>query len=196
MIRSEIRRTSRLESSPGPVRRSRLGRNVPLRASRAPLAAREAKPKGKSAARRKGGTGSGKFTRKVRLQCRTRAGNGDPDNARCECCGCFLGRREGQVQHRLARGSGGSGNPVVASLANAALLCGTAQTLCHGDAESRDPARDMEATGFVIRHGAGPAFDPRYVPIALSSQFGSGMTVWLSEAAPEYLYAPPGAVAA
>ena len=92
----------------------------------------------------------------MKLQCRTRAGNGDPGQARCECCGCFLGRDGGQVQHRLARGSGGSSNPLVRSLANAALLCGTSVTpSCHGDAESRDPKRDMEAKGFVIRHGKG-----------------------------------------
>ena len=112
---------------------------------------------------------------------RTRAGGGDPDSARCESCGCFLGRRGGQVQHRLARGSGGSRNPLVRSLANAALMCGTPQALCHGDAESRDPGRGMKAKGFVIDHGKGLEFDPRCVPIMLGSQFGSGQTVWLAE---------------
>ena len=161
-----------------------------------PAAETGASPRTKNAAARKPGASSGEFSPKVKLQCRTRAGNGDPDNARCESCGCWLGRHGGQVQHRLARGSGGSSNPLVRSLANAALLCGTAQTLCHGDAESRDPDRDMEAKGFVIRHGNGPDFDPRYVSIMLASPFGSGVEVWLSETAPEYLFAQPEAVAA
>jgi hypothetical protein len=139
----------------------------------------------------------GEFSPAVKLMARTRAGSGDPDNARCECCGCFLGRYEGQVQHRLSRGSGGSSNPLVASLANAALLCGTSVTpSCHGDAESRDPEREMEAKGFVIRHGKGPDFDPRYVPIALASPLGSGITAWLSETGPAYLFEQPEVAAA
>ena len=79
----------------------------------------------KSAATKRSRTASGEFSQKVKLQCRTRAGNGCADDARCECCGCFLGRYGGQVQHRLARGAGGSSDPLVRSLANAALMCGT-----------------------------------------------------------------------
>ena len=55
---------------------------------------------------------------------------------------------------------------MVGSAANAALMCGlTAQDGCHGRAESRKPEHRMEARGFVIRHGKGPEFDPRYVPL-------------------------------
>ena len=116
------------------------------------------------------------FTSRVRLLVRTRAGSGWAGDACCESCGVHLGEHGGQVQHRLARGSGGSKNPVVGSAANAALMCGTAQSLCHGAAESRDPDYDMEKRGFVIRHGKGPEFDPRYVPVIL---FG-GVERWLS----------------
>lgn len=38
-------------------------------------------------------------------------------------------------QHRLARGSGGSCDPVVASAANKVTLCGSATTGCHGFCE-------------------------------------------------------------
>ena len=146
----------------------------------------------KSAAARRSRPGAGEFSPEVKLQCRTRAGNGCADDARCECCGCFLGRYGGQVQHRLARGIGGSKDPLVRSLANAALLCGTSVTpSCHGDAESRDPERDMEAKGFVIRHGTGPDFDPRYVPVMLASPFGSRQMAWLSADGPEYLFQRP-----
>jgi hypothetical protein len=152
------------------------GRNTGSRAGKIP-AAGSGVPKPKSAARKE----SGEFSRAVKLAARTRAGNGDPDDSRCERCGCWLGRDGGQVQHRLARGSGGSSNPLVSSLSNAALLCGTSLTGCHGEAESRRSDRGMKDKGFVIDHGVGPDFDPRYVSIALGSQFGSGMRVWLAE---------------
>jgi hypothetical protein len=143
---------------------------------------RPVRSQGKSAARKGSRRGAGEFTAKVKLQCRTRAGGGEAGNARCESCGCWLGPDGGQIQHRLARGSGGSRNPLVSSLANAALLCGTSVTpSCHGDAESRDPERRMREKGFVILHGEGPEFDPRFVAIELHSMFGGGMSVWLAE---------------
>jgi hypothetical protein len=132
------------------------------------------------------------FTPRVRLLVRTRAGGGDPHDACCEACGTWLGLHGGQIQHRLSRGRGGSKDPVVRSPANAALLCGTAFTGCHGDAESRDSDRGMEARGFVIRHGVGPEFDPRFVPVIL---FG-GVERWLSEAEARYLDEAPAEVAA
>jgi hypothetical protein len=50
----------------------------------------------------------------------------------------------------------------------------------------------MNARGFWIKHGVGPAFDPRHVPLVL---FG-GVKRWLSETEPRYLDEQPGAVAA
>ena len=118
------------------------------------------------------------FSPRVRKLVRTRAGNGYPEQACCEACGIWLGGHGGQIQHRLARGNGGSKDPVVSSAANAALMCGvTAQDGCHGLAESRDPEHGMEARGFVIRHGKGPGFDPRFVPLVLIGD----VAVWLSE---------------
>ena len=127
------------------------------------------------------------FSSRVRLLVRTRAGSGDPFDACCEACGIRLGEHGGQLQHRLARGRGGSKDPVVRSAANAALLCGTPMTFCHGNAESRDPEHGMEARGFVIRHGVGPEFDPRFVPLIL---FG-GVKRWLSESEACYLHEQP-----
>ena len=132
------------------------------------------------------------FSPRVRKLVRTRAGNGYPEQACCESCGIWLGEHGGQLQHRLARGSGGSKDPVVGSAANAVLLCGTPQSLCHGLAESRDPKHGMERRGFVIRHGVGPAFDPRYVPLVLLGD----VRVWLSETEARYLDEPPIEVAA
>ena len=120
----------------------------------------------------------------MKLQVRTRAGGGDPDEARCECCGCFLGRYGGQVQHLVARGMGGTSNPVLKTAANAALLCGTAQSGDHGLAESRD--REMGAKGFWLPQGT----DPRAVPMMLASEHGSGVSVWRSEDG-HYLFEEP-----
>ena len=134
------------------------------------------------------------FSPRVRKLVRTRAGSGDLFVATCEACGIFLGERGGQVQHRVSRGRGGCKDPVINGLANAALLCGTSYTGCHGDCEARHTpeAKKMEARGFVIRHGKGPEFDPRYVPLTLLG----GVEVWLSETEPRYLYERPELVAA
>ncbi len=126
------------------------------------------------------------FSSRVRKLVRTRAGGGFAEQACCESCGIWLGDHGGQLQHRLARGSGGSKDPVVSSAANAVLLCGTAQSLCHGLAESRDPKYGMEARGFVIRHGKGPEFDPRYVKVVLLGD----VEQWLSVDG-RYLDEPP-----
>ena len=131
------------------------------------------------------------FSPRVRKLVRTRAGNGYPEQACCEACGVWLGGHGGQIQHRLARGSGGSKDPVVGSAANAALMCGTSFAGCHGAAESRDPERGMEARGFVIRHGKGPEFDPRFVPLVLLGD----VRVWLSGDG-RYSEDPPAEVAA
>lgn len=118
--------------------------------------------KGKSAATRRTRPETG-FSRAVKLAVRTRAGSGDPDQARCECCGIWLGRYGGQVQHIVARGMGGTSNPVLSTAANGALLAGTAQSGCHGLAESRDLG--MKRKGFWLPQGT----DPRMVPMVLWS---------------------------
>ena len=114
------------------------------------------------------------FPDAVKLAVRKRAGGGDPDQARCEACGTFLGCHDGQIQHRMARGMGGTSLPMTDSIVNAALLCGTPSTGCHGLAERRD--RLMNAHGYWLRAGE----DPAGTPIMLASQYGSGVTVWLT----------------
>jgi hypothetical protein len=76
----------------------------------------------------------------------------------CEACGCWLGEHGGQVQHILARCAGGSKDPLINSVVNAALLCGTPMTGCHGLCETRD--RRMHAEGFWLEHGQDPAAEP------------------------------------
>ena len=50
----------------------------------------------------------------------------------------------------------------------------------------------MARRGFVIRHGKGPDYDPRFVPLIL---FG-GVKRWLSETEACYLHEPPAEEAA
>ena len=112
------------------------------------------------------------FPETVKLAVRKRAGGGDPDNARCEATGVWLGRYGGEIQHRDARGMGGTSLPVTNSIVNAVLL----STEAHRLAESRDPL--LNAQGFWLRNGE----DPAETPIMLHSQYGSGVTVWLTPA--------------
>ena len=108
----------------------------------------------------------------------------------CEACGIWLGKYEGQIQHVVARGMGGTSNPVLSTAANGALLCGTPddKSTCHGLAEDRDP--EMKAKGFWLPQGT----DPRLAPMMLHSRHGSGMSVWRSETG-EYLYERPAVAA-
>ena len=86
------------------------------------------------------------FSRSVKLAIRTRAGDGDPANARCEHSGVFLGPDGGDYQHVVARGMGGTRNALLNSAANGVLLSRPSHNL----AESRDP--EMRAQGFWL-HG-------------------------------------------
>jgi hypothetical protein len=183
--RTELRRTGGLARTSGLTRTASLPR-TPWKPAVPYLAAQ-----GKSAATRRGGTG---FSRSVKLKVRTRAGNGDPDNAKCECCGIWLGRRHGQVQHRVGRGAGGCTDAVINGLANAALLCGTPHSGCHGKATAFDRDLAAEAKGFWIKRGTTAEHDPRCVPIMLASGRGSGVRVWLSEDG-GYLFKAPEAAA-
>lgn len=120
------------------------------------------------------------FSRKVKLQIRARAGNGDPSQARCEAHGDFLGLHGGECQHIVARGMGGTSDPIKNTAANGALLCRPAHML----AEARD--RDMLGMGFWLPQGT----DPRLEPMMLHGAGGGGCLVWRSEDG-AYLLAPP-----
>lgn len=158
-----------------PLPRSPLGRSAWLPSS----ATRTPRPRPVAATRRRD-TG---FSAATRLAIRTRAGNGDPSAALCEATGVFLGERGGEIQHRRARGRGGSRDPLTNSAANGALLSREAHAL----AEARDER--MRAEGWWIPSWVSPLDEPVLLHCA-----DGGLTVWLSEDG-QYLLKPPGRAA-
>ncbi len=77
------------------------------------------------------------------------------------------------LQHRRARGMGGSRDPLTNSPENLITLCGTGVTECHGWVESnREEAREM---GYSISQYDDPALKPLVHPIygwAYLTRFG------------------------
>jgi hypothetical protein len=118
------------------------------------------------------------FSRAVKTLIRQRAQD------HCEACGIYLGKF-GQCQHIVARGSGGTSDPVIDSVVNGALLCGTPFTGCHGLCEARDPR--MEAEGFWLKRGKDPAAEPF---LWHAPEDGSGHLLWRT-ADGEYSDLPP-----
>lgn len=165
---------------------SRSRQPAPGDASSVPLRARDGNGRtGRpQAARRSQGRTEAQFSRRTRLAVRTRAGGGDPAQARCEADGVFLGLHAGDYQHLVARGMGGSRDPLLGTAANCALLC----RRCHDLAESRD--REMGARGFWLPQGT----DPRMVPMMLASEHGSGVSVW-RDVSGGYLFEAPAVAA-
>jgi hypothetical protein len=116
-LRPGSRLTSRTELSPGkPIGRSK------------------AEPGTRTANRGTGRKDTG-FSPAVKLAIRTRAGGGNPDEAGAECCGIHLGRHGGEIQHIIARGSGGTSRPEISRVINGALMC----LPHHAEAEKRLP---------------------------------------------------------
>ena len=66
----------------------------------------------------------------------------DRDRWRCVRCGRDLSDGSGNIQHRRARGMGGTHDPVVNAASNLIVLCGSGVTGCHGWVEThREEAR-------------------------------------------------------
>lgn len=86
----------------------------------------------------------------------------DRDHETCQMCGtkivfgAWLGY---SLQHRSARGSGGSRSALVNGPANGLTLCGSATTGCHGKVEG-DHTGLAEAKGMAVASWADPATVP------------------------------------
>jgi len=82
------------------------------------------------------------------------------DDWRCADCGDPVKGVAGvdySIQHRVARGDGGSSDPRTNSPANLILLCGSATTGCHRKAESRDA--EMHRRGFWLKQSQHPRLE-------------------------------------
>ena len=81
------------------------------------------------------------------------------DHWRCVRCGCDLSDGSGNLQHRRARGMGGTRRSDVNAPHNLILLCGSGTTGCHGHVEThREEAR---RAGWAVPQSA----DPGDVPV-------------------------------
>jgi 5-methylcytosine-specific restriction protein A len=81
------------------------------------------------------------------------------DQRACACCGKTIGSGQWSMQHRLARGAGGTSNPLINAPSNLITLCGSATSPgCHLTAESREAG--SHDAGFWLHHGQDPATVP------------------------------------
>lgn len=95
------------------------------------------------------------------------------DGGRCQACGTSIYLTTGSVQHRHARGTGGTND-----LSNLILLCGSGVTGCHGLCEKRDGT--MHARGFwvysweVVAEVPAELYDGRWVLLDDDGGYGNG----------------------
>jgi hypothetical protein len=96
------------------------------------------------------------------------------DNQCCQACGAGITGRPYSIQHRDARGMGGTSNPAANSPSNLVLVCGSATTpgSCHLACEQRDP--EMHSRGFWLKRGE----DPERVPVMIAGP-GYLIAAWL-----------------
>lgn len=96
------------------------------------------------------------------------------DLGRCVCCGRSCIDRPASLQHRRARGMGGSSEAHASCACNLILMLGSATTQCHGRAESRRYRRD-KARGYVLEQWEVPALTPVMV---FDGRGGSGVSMY------------------
>lgn len=149
-------------------RRAGLSRRTPLRATAAlarktGLRAGKNAPKAAAATRRPvRDTGPSQKIRGLVLA---------RDNWQCVACGKPAGGAFTwwSIQHRLARGQGGTNDP-----SNLILLCGSATSDgCHLKCEQRD--RHMQAQGYWLESWQDPAAEP----VMIHGEHGAGAMAWL-----------------
>lgn len=147
------------------MRRVPLVRRTPLRQVSERRAAKAGKPKPKH-------TGPDRVTRELVLE---------RDDYRCVSCGVPIIGQQYSLQHRRARGMGGTDDPAANRPSNLVTLCGSATSPggCHLAAEQRETeARDL---GYWV-----PSWqDPRTVPV-----YTLHSLVYLDDEG-EWSYSPP-----
>jgi hypothetical protein len=115
-----------------------LQRHTPLRTSRERRTGRR-------------GTGPDRSTRELTLE---------RDDYTCACCGNSIYGRQYSLQHRLARGMGGTSDPAANRPSNLITLCGSATSPggCHLACEER--AARLNGLGFWLKNHQRPRLEP------------------------------------
>lgn len=80
------------------------------------------------------------------------------DQYRCVRCGQYLAGRRYSLQHRNARGMGGTTTPDRPE--NLITMCGTGTTGCHGWAEHNPTAAREPELGYAVHSSTDPATVP------------------------------------
>ncbi|MCW2870256.1 hypothetical protein [Actinacidiphila oryziradicis] len=151
------------------MRRTGLKPGKPLvrrKSLRQVSAKRQAAQAGTSKAKRPKDTGPDRTTRQLVLE---------RDCYECFCCGAQVYSQPYSLQHRDARGMGGSSDPLINSPANLITLLGTATSdHCHHRVEQRGVADNV--AGYWLKSGQVPADTPvlhwRLGPVLLGHDGG------------------------
>ena len=108
------------------------------------------------------------------------------------CCGCGVGiiGRDWSMQHRNARGMGGTSREEINSPANLLVLCGLSTTpgSCHLRCEQRDPV--MHERGLWLKSWQNPFTEP----VLVAAEHGL-LKLWLTADAGYSLVQPDGVAA-
>jgi hypothetical protein len=97
------------------------------------------------------------------------------DRYACVCCGRSVLGQPYSLQHRVARGMGGTSDPAINYPENLLTMLGTGTTGCHGRVESRSDPDDRK-NGYWLHRGESPLL----IPVRVFSGHGPGAEKYLT----------------
>ena len=97
------------------------------------------------------------------------------DRYACVCCGRSVLDQPYSLQHRVARGVGGTSDPAINYPENLLTMLGTGTTGCHGRVESRSDPDDRK-NGYWLHRGESPLL----IPVRVFSGHGPGAEKYLT----------------
>jgi hypothetical protein len=103
----------------------------------------------------------------------------------CVRCGRWIKDRPYSLQHRDARGMGGTSDPEINSPCALLVLCGTGTTGCHGEVEHYEDPEDG-CKGYRLKTGQ----DPALTPVWRTNEDGIARWAWPTHDG-KYVYEAP-----
>lgn len=100
-------------------------------------------------------------------------------NGYCERCGVGLNGKAVSIHHRRPRRMGGTSDPIINTVPNLLLVCGSGTTGCHGWIESNRTAAYQ--SGWLLHSGQ----DPESIPAQI---YGKGFRLLTSQGAYKALW--------